>query len=1067
MLPRVLAVVAVAGVLLIAILIPRAHIEPVLSEPPNLVNRASLPLAFERNVGQQAPDFRYTARGAGYAFGLMDSGVHVALGATVAAEFSFTFVDGAVTPRLAGESALGGHASYFVGANPNRWHTGIPLFSRVRYESLWPGIDAVFYGNERNLEYDVVVAPGADVTRARFAIGGVDDAHLTTSGELALRVGGHEVRYSRPIAYQEISGSRRAIAAGYVLAGDTLSFQVGPYDRGHSLVVDPILHFSTYYGSTDIDSFHDVATDAAGDIYAVGFTTSLPATFYPGLPRERGILMSKFNRDVTELRYQVVIAASGFSSSSAIAVDAAGNVYVGGATAAADFPIRNAWQATNRLGGECECDGFLLKLAASGDRLIYSTFLGGDDTDGVSDIAVTPSGEAFVVGGTHSSDFPVVNAADPTYSGGRDFEEPGDGYAVRFSRSGTSVIYSTYLHGMAAKGVAIDAARRAHIAGGSSFDLLPTTRNAAQRTRGGDFDGAVVRLAANGAWQYATYLGGPNFDYAQGIATDSAGRVHVALSSFAGGFPTTPDAYQPAAPGGTDAVIVTLAASGARRYASYYGSAGDDFILAIKADDWGRVTLVGDTWGAIPLTADAYQTSEAGWSDVFVATFDGRTLLHATRLGGAGIDSGLSAALHQTGRLTVAGSTQSADFPVRDAIQNACEPGDGCFDGFIAQFVPRRPGTLSAGSAVVHPARAVTINVGGRWDPVADPTAAGGMRMENRETGTPKVATPLANAVDYFDVPATVVPGQPYSLWIRGRAHNNDYNNDSVYVQFSNAVSASGQPLWSIDTTSALTVILEDCVGCGLSGWAWQDAGFGLNVAGPVIPAFTDSAVTIRVQAREDGISIDQIALVPATPNAPGFQKQDTTIYPQLAGEGPGEVVLYAGVDDPQPHGAWTVKTDSTAAGGMRLTHPNAHAPRIRTPLANPTHYVELTFDATANTPYFFSLRGKADANSPYNDSVWIQLSNTQWAPDTTTALAVNLEECGGVGLSGWGWRDIDWCDPEGGNGGGTVSFSRSGRQTIRIQTREDGISIDQILFSTTRKQPPGSTKDDTTILLR
>jgi hypothetical protein len=629
------------------------------------------------------------------------------------------------------------------------------------------------------------------------------------------------------------------------------------------------------------------------------------------------------------------------------------------------------------------------------------------------------------------------------------------------------VIYATYLHGMSASGVGIDATNRAYIGGGSPLDLLPMTASSAQRTRGGDYDGAVVRLASNGAWQYATYLGGPNYDYVQGIAVDGTGNTHVALYSYGGGFPTTSDAYQRIAAGGADVVIAKISPSGARTYASYYGSTDDDFAWAMGVDPWGQVTVAGGTWGAIPLTPDAFQTSEAGWSDAFIVTFDGRALRYATRLGGAVAENAVGIVIHQTGRITIVGGTQSANFPVRNAIQNVCGPGDGCFDAFIAQFAPRRPGTLPEGSAVVYPAHAMSIVLGGRWDPVSDPTAAGGIRMENPDAGAPKVPAPMVHPVDYFDVPATVVPGQPYSLWIRGRARNNSYNNDSVYVQFSNAVSASGEPLWRTDTADALTVILEDCTSCGLSGWGWQDAGYGLNVTGPVIPAFTDNLVNIRVQAREDGISIDQIVLVPANSNAPGFQKQDTTIYPQLVGGGPEDIVLYAGVDDPQLHGGWTVKADSTAAGGMRLTHPNVNAAKITAPLANPTHFVDLTFDAAADTPYFFFLRGKADGNSPYNDSVWIQLSNTEWAPGTTAALAVNLEECNAVGLSGWGWRDNDWCEPEGDDGGGTVFFSRSGRQTIRIQTREDGISIDQILFSTTRGQPPGPTKDDKTILPR
>jgi hypothetical protein len=161
-----------------------------------------LPLAFVRNDGQYAAHLRYTARGEGYAFGLTDHGLEVALSGSPA--FSVKFRDADASPPITAESPLGGHASYFIGDDASRWRTGVPLFGRVRYGEVWPGIDIVFYGNQRKLEYDLVVAPGADPARARLTLEGADAARVTDDGALALRIGDRDLTFSMPVAYQQI-----------------------------------------------------------------------------------------------------------------------------------------------------------------------------------------------------------------------------------------------------------------------------------------------------------------------------------------------------------------------------------------------------------------------------------------------------------------------------------------------------------------------------------------------------------------------------------------------------------------------------------------------------------------------------------------------------------------------------------------------------------------------------------------------------------------------------------------------------------------------------------------------
>jgi len=359
----------------------------------------------------------------------------------------------------------------------------------------------------------------------------------------------------------------------------------------------------------------------------------------------------------------------------------------------------------------------------------------------------------------------------------------------------------------------------------------------------------------------------------------------------------------------------------------------------------------------------------------------------------------------------------------------------------------------------------------GNWAIVPDATAACGLKVAQPDAGAAKVPTPAASPVNYFDMSFTAEANKPYHLWIRGKAQNNSYNNDSVYVQFSGSVTNTGVAVNRIGTPTALSVILEDCSGCGVAEWGWQDNGYGAGVLGPDV-YFTGGPQTIRIQQREDGMAIDQIVLSPVTyrTKSPGTVKNDTTI---LCADKPitNTIVLYAATAFTPLQGKWhVVNDDLSAAGGKRMEIPDAGAPKVPAALANPADYFELTFTAKAGTPYRLWLRGRAQADSYNNDSVYVQFSgsvtNTGTAINrigTTQATVVVLEDCSGCGVHGWGWQD---------NGYGTgvlgaQLYFTEGQQTIRIQNREDGMSIDQIVLSpdTYLNTSPGATKDDQTIL--
>jgi hypothetical protein len=376
---------------------------------------------------------------------------------------------------------------------------------------------------------------------------------------------------------------------------------------------------------------------------------------------------------------------------------------------------------------------------------------------------------------------------------------------------------------------------------------------------------------------------------------------------------------------------------------------------------------------------------------------------------------------------------------------------------------------------VLHAAQAATV--AGNWIRTPDPTAASGARLQNPNLGVPKLLTALAAPASYFDLTFTADAGVPYRLWLRARAQNDDYANDSVFVQFDHSVDAVGAATSRIGTTEAEKVALEDCGGCGVSGWGWQDNGYGLATLGPAIYFAQSGAQRLRIQVREDGIGIDQVVLSAGTylTLPPGATKQDATILPATGGPSvtpTDEVVLYAS-QAPLISGSWSVVLDTTAAGGARLQNPNLGAAKITQAAAVPTSYFDLTFAAEAGKPYRLWIRAREQNDDYLNDSVFVQFDGSVDAAGapvsrigTTSGEAIVLEDCGGCGESGWGWQDNGY-----GTGvlGPVIRFAKTGTQRLRVQVREDGLGIDQVVLSAAKylKVAPGLVKDDTTILVR
>jgi hypothetical protein len=311
---------------------------------------------------------------------------------------------------------------------------------------------------------------------------------------------------------------------------------------------------------------------------------------------------------------------------------------------------------------------------------------------------------------------------------------------------------------------------------------------------------------------------------------------------------------------------------------------------------------------------------------------------------------------------------------------------------------------------------------------------------------------------------------------MRGRAERDHWANDSAFFQFSGSVSASGVPTFRIGTTSATWAGVEDCSGCAIRAWGWNDNAYGAGVTAPLIFFETTGPQTLRIQRREDGLSIDQVVLSAEryldVPPGPGTY--DTTILPLTIVAPPpaaplDEIVLQASAASTIA-GKWRQLADATASGGVAVGHPDEGGAKIAAALASPSDYVEFTFDAEAGREYRLWIRGRADRDGWANDSVFVQFDDATsgGAPvariGSTSGLVINLEDAAHAGLAGWGWQDTGY-----GAGvlGPLVSFGTTGRQTLRIQTREDGLRIDQIVLSSAAylTTAPGALKGDTTIL--
>jgi hypothetical protein len=729
---------------------------------------AALPMMFEANSGQTDARVKFLSRAPGYALFLTDKEAVLSLpagspasapahGAQHSRSFPSSHLEEPEAPRLtrtvrlkfaggntsaaiSGRDQLPGKTNYFLGNDPKQWHTNVPNYSAVEYRGIYSGVDAVFRGDNRRLEFDFNIAPGADPNIIALKVEGARRIRLNQAGDVLLGMDAtRDVVMGKPHIYQQTPEGRREIAGHYVLgARNRIAFALGSYDHAETLVIDPTLAYSTYLGGSSYDYAEGIAVDPSGNAYLTGFTSStdFPTTAdayqttctscsgkYSGVA-----FVAKLNPAGSALVYSTYLSGATLFG---IAIDSSGNAYVAGA-GGTGFPTVNPYQATNHgtIG-----NAVVAKLNATGSGLIYSTYLGGDYFDEAFGIAVDSSDNAYVTGITNSTGFPTVNPIQATCNAcaGSASLFDGDAFVTEFNAAGSALVYSTYLGGSAqdvGQAIAVDSSGNAYVTGYTQSTNFPTAipfqasnESTILATTGSN--AFVTKLNSGGsALVYSTYLGGSTEDLGLGIAVDFSGSAYVTGFAQSRNFPTS-NALQATMHGVNDAFVTKFNPEGSDVvYSTYLGGISADQGNSIAVDAFDNAYVTGSTASTNFPLVDPTQTtcsSCSSYNEAFVAKVNpaGSALVFSTYLGGGNNSAGAGIGVDSAGNAYVAGSTSSTNFPTVNPLQAANKNSNGT--AFIAKYsfsestnLTISPATISSGTAGVLYSPVTFAAVGGQ-----------------------------------------------------------------------------------------------------------------------------------------------------------------------------------------------------------------------------------------------------------------------------------------------------------------------------------------------------------------
>jgi len=646
-----------------------------------------IPLYFVPNQGFAPPEVLFTAKASRYTLSLTKEGLTLSVrrrnagGGWEETSSRLVFLGTNPQTRVGGADSDGHRVNYFLGSDPARWQTDVPTWRAALYRDLYPDIDLKVYGVEKTIEYDWIVRPGGDPKAIRFKAGDRDGVRLDADGNLPVSTAFGDLVHRKPTAYQSIDGRRVEVAVSFERRGpESIGFRTGLYDRRHDLIIDPLV-YSTFLGGNGFDNGYGIAIDDTGAAYIVGTTSS------SGFPLKNPIDNTRNGSfDVFVTKLAPAGNALVYSTFLGGRDSEDGNAIAVDATGCAYITGKTlSADFPVKAGYDSTRNGwmdvFVTKLAPAGNSLVFSTYLGGSNSQIGRGIAVDKNKAVYVIGYAGSANFPMKNAFDNSFNG------DGDVFVTKFAPSGASLVYSTFLGGHDGEdgnAIAVDQSGSAYVTGFTASDDFPM-KNALDTTLGSTIDAFVTKFNPSGkTLAYSTYLGGGGInEYGWGIAVDGKGSAYVAGQTDSPDFPVV-NAFDPTFNTSTDmeCFLTKFSPSGSTlAYSTYLGGKGDDraFAVAVTAD--GVACLTGSTDSLDFPTKNAFDKVRGGSSDAFVTKFakTGKTLLFSTYLGGGSWEEGRAVAVRSNGEVVVTGTTTSADFPRKNAFDSSYNFNDDVF----------------------------------------------------------------------------------------------------------------------------------------------------------------------------------------------------------------------------------------------------------------------------------------------------------------------------------------------------------------------------------------------------
>lgn len=616
--------------------------------------------------------------------------------------YSITF-EGAARRDPIGRGMLGHRDNFIRGSDPSAWVTDVPSYSEVVFEDIYDNIDLEYRWSDAGLKYEFLVMPGGDPSEIAMRYAGAD---LSLDGaDLLVRTPIGDVIDGGFLVYQLENGAQAKIASRQVVEGDVVHYDIGEYDPSATLVIDPLV-YSTFLGGNDWDDGLAMATDGFGNVYLAGSTYSYDFPTSSGAycttnKGDKEVYVTKLSSDGKSLEYSTYIGGQSDDIAYGLTLDASGNVYLTGETSSTDFPIvGNVFNKTFRGGTE---DAFILKLNPTGNALVYSSFIGGKDLEIGTDVAVDPSGNAYIIGQTWSSDFPVTTGAFCMTS------SPGtiDGFVSKVNPSATALMFSTYIAGKATdylNAIEVDGNSDVYLTGETKSTDFPITHGSYMSTIQGGWDAFVTKLNSSGdQLLFSTFLGASSEDSGNDIKVDQWGNVFVLGYTLSTYFPTTSVNFRTSYYSGTNVFISKLSSSGkALKYSALIGGDANDYGNSMALIGTNEVIFSGYTFSEdYPVTPGAFCQTNMGVSDIFLTRLNitNDSMVYSTGIGGKLNEDGGFLSMLPTGEVAIAGTTYSRDFPTTVGTFDTSFNG-GTFDAFALKFrfgkmKPGKPSNLT------------------------------------------------------------------------------------------------------------------------------------------------------------------------------------------------------------------------------------------------------------------------------------------------------------------------------------------------------------------------------------